>query len=403
MQHALRTAELLQAEGAHVGFILYQRDERISQPVVRERAVLDTYPAAAVSFNFRMDSALLTAAFRAASARVASAWSPRPGPRPLLYYQTPVLLPYAPPEYAIAVTHHSPFVENVKELLGPEATRRAFDWDHPKADHLSTMQAQAVEVVKARDSCLCLEISILQERFLGRRGVPERQVRRLPPPLGGEAPSGHLPEPVERLLAGSKPGPGRGRGLIALTAVSRLDYFKNAELYVTGCCLALRAGSLDIAVLVGGFPVDAERERLREMVPAELAHAFVFVPRLPRRLLVGSLFPRLAGRGIFVCSSRFDLVPYTALEAARAGLCTVVPDNGRVGAAEYLANEYRFSDSPAGLAALLEEFALDANALGRFDATADRIRQATSDEAFVRAFLEATSVPPRSSAGRATV
>jgi glycosyltransferase involved in cell wall biosynthesis len=332
-----------------------------------------------------MDPKALTTSFRLASQLVASSWNQNLLQLPLLYYQTSVLLPYAPTEYDVAVTHHSPFVEHVTQLLGAETAQRAFNWDHPKADHLAIMQSQALRVLATQENVHCLEISILQELFLRECGVPQRRIHRIPQPVGGSGVNGQLPSPLERVVVNL---PSEHPNLAAVTAVSRLDYFKNVELFVDGCCLALRNGDLQCVIVVAGFTHDEERERLRSRVPADLAASFTFIPRLERGLLIGSLFPRLAGKAVFVCSSRFDLVPYTVLEAARVNLCTVVPNHGRIGVAQYLPDQYQFDGSPPGLATLLANFARDRCSMERFQQTASLILQATSDETFLRSFAD---------------
>lgn len=378
VQHVVRAAEVLGATGARVGFILYHRCEETTAPVVDETAVLGRFPGAILRFHFAMEPAVLVIAFRDAVAKVADGWR-----APLLYLQTSAVLPYAPPELDVVVTHHSPFVTNVAEVLGPAGARSAFEWDHPKTEHLARMQAEGLAVTARSGNVRCGEISAIQEKYLLGRGVDRNRVVRLPQPLDGPCEAAPLPDAVAAAAAGRS----KGR-LIAVTAVSRLDYFKNVELFVEGAVEALRRGTLKKAVMIGGFPEDEERERLRALVPCELGQSFVFAPRVARAALVGSLFAQLASYGVFVCSSRFDLVPYTALEAARSGLCTVVPDTGNVGAAEYLSEDYRFPLSAEGLGDLFARLAGDGgdDELARFAETGIAVRAGTTDAAFAQAF-----------------
>lgn len=376
VQHAIRAAEILGATGARIGFILYDRCEEATAPVVDQTAVLGRFPGAVLRFHFRMEPALLVGAFREAVA-VASE-----GPRaPVLYLQTSAVLPYVPPELDVVVTHHSPFVANVAEVLGPAGARAAFEWDHPKTDHLARMQAEGLALAAGSGNVRCGEISAIQETYLLGRSVDPDRVSRLPQPLGGRCEAAPLPDAVAAAVEGRS----RGR-LIAVTAVSRLDYFKNVELFVEGAVEGLRRGALAKAVMIGGFPYEEGCERLRALVPCELHESFVFSPRVARAALVGSLFAQLASYGVFVCSSRFDLVPYTALEAARSGLCTVVPDTGNVGAAEYLPENFQFPPSAEGLGDLFARLAGDGGELARFAETGDAVRAGTSDAAFAHAF-----------------
>lgn len=377
VQHALQAADVLALNGGRVAFVLYRRLDTLRAPRLRRLRVLGRHPAVRVDFHYGMAEADVTAAFRAAIRQACGADS---DPAPVAYYQTSAVLPYAPPEFDTVVTHHSPFVGHVAEAIGWPAARQAFDWDHAKARHLLDIQRRGLDVVRRREGLLCAEISPLQVRRLCAEGVPTGRVTALAQPLDGAPGRAQVPA----ALAGLRGAP----GLVAVTAVSRLDHFKNVELFVEGCRIAIEHGDLARAVVIGGFPHDPERERLRALVPERLREAFVFTPRTSREALVGRVFPSLAGKGVFVCSSRFDLVPYTALEAARSGLCTVAPALASVGVRELLPEEYRFQATPTGLADCLKRLAHDPTGMGEFAATSAEIRRATSDEAFLSDFRE---------------
>ncbi len=377
VQHAFQGAAALSAAGASVGFVLYRRDEACDTPFISQRLIPTGYRGVVVRFHFGMREDVVARAFHEAVVRAAVSASP------VLYLQTSVLLPFLPPEYDIAITHHSPFVEDVIARIGATAARRAFDWDHPKTAHLRRFQERAVQALLERHNVICLEISVLQYRYLVSKGVPLSRVRRLPPPVSGRRGSDVrcLPEPLAGFLRERGP-----QGLVAITAVARLDYFKNIELFVEGCGLAIGDGHLDRALVVGGFELDPERERLKSLVPPDISDRILLTPRIGHDVLAESLFPALAGAGIFVCTSRFDLVPYTVLEAARVGLATAVPDHGNVGAAEYLPTEFLYSGSRESLAVLLAGIAADPGMLVDFGSTARAIAELTSDEAFVGVF-----------------
>nr|BBH87420.1 hypothetical protein KTC_21710 [Thermosporothrix sp. COM3] len=388
VQHVLRCADVLKQGGVNVGFLLYKRDEDLAEPLLEPGTVVQTFPAMTLHFHFGMEPNAVKAVFRSAIHHITESWGQGATRDPLLYYQTSALLPYAPTDHLIAITHHSPFVEQVARSIGTEAAWKAFNWDHPKAEHLLRTQNQALEIIASRDNIHCLEISILQQQFLREYGIAERQIHRIPQPVGSDESE---PEPLPPLLASALQDRAARSGLVAVTVVSRFDYFKNIELYIDGCCLALQNRALQQVLVIGGFADDEIRTQLQSRIPAELASAFLFIPRMERGVLTGALFPELANQAVFACTSRFDLVPYTALEAARAGLCTIVPDHGRVGAAEYIPDHYQFSDSPAGLATLLTKLASHPGYLEQFQQTAAKIRQATSDEAFFDSFVEICS------------
>ncbi|MFH8838074.1 glycosyltransferase [Streptomyces sp. NPDC017868] len=377
VQHAVRAADILHLNGGRVAFVLYRRRDGLRRPRVRPLHVFGRYPAVSLEFHYGMTDAELTDAFRTA---IRAAGGEEGEPSPVVYYQTSAVLPYAPPEFDSLITHHSPFVTHVAEAIGWPAAQQAFDWDHAKARHLQHVQQRGLDVVRRRERLLCAEISPLQVRRLRAEGVPAGRVTALAQPLDGAVGRARLPEELAGLPLSS--------GLLAVTAVSRLDHFKNVELFVAGCRLAIENGDLARAVVIGGFPEDAERERLRASIPRELRERFVFTPRTGRDALVGRFFPSLAGKAVFVCSSRFDLVPYTALEAARSGLCTVVADVGSVGVQEMLPEQYRFQATPAGLADCLKRLAHDPSGIRDFSGTSAEIRHATSDGAFLSGFRE---------------
>lgn len=382
VQHAIRTADVLAKLEVPVGFLLYERQPGTELPELREHAVLD-YPAIVVRFDFGIAHPAMATAFRAAvemlEKRRRSSVRDRRGSQ--LYFQTSAVLPFAPRACAIAVTHHAPFVDQVTAAIGPHAARAAFDWDHPKADHLARTQAAGIEFVASHSDVRCLEISPIQERYLAAHRIDDRRIRALAQPLEDDATTDGRHSDVAR-AAEILPE----NGFVALTAVSRFDGFKRVELFVEGAAQAVAARAVEHVVVIGGEPVDERRESLMSMIPISIRPAFTFLPRVPHSLLVRGLFPSLAGRGVFVCSSRFDLVPYTVLEAARVGLCTIVPDIDTVGSSAYLPPNYRYAPTSSDLTALLSRLARDGRTLRAFASVGESIARGTSDEAFLETF-----------------
>ncbi|GAA4232449.1 hypothetical protein GCM10022254_32340 [Actinomadura meridiana] len=159
---------------------------------------------------------------------------------------------------------------------------------------------------------------------------------------------------------------------------------------IEGTRIAVESGDLDGVIVIGGSTDDPDRQRLRSSLPAELAKSYLFLEKLPRQLLVNGLFPYLVSNTtatIFVCSSRYDLVPYTVLEAARSGLCTIVPSGGLVGASEYLPTEYQFRPTPSGLASRISALTSDDDLSLNFRPVAESIHRDTGDDAFMKAFF----------------
>lgn len=335
--YALKVAQALHRRGLLAGFLLYRRDEGLDRPRL-EPAPFPGYPALELGFHFGMGRRVVGAALEAARVRL---------DRGRLYYQTNVLLPFHPPGQPFVVTHHAPFVDHVVEAMGPRLAADAFGAGHEKLEHLRNHQRLGLDCL-ARGRGSAVEISAIQADYLRRHGVEGRCIHRIHPPLEWSDGTNGLSEAgarLRRFIGGSAPG------VVLCTACSRLDAFKNVELLVEAALRLLRSG-LDLRVLIiGGPPRDGERRRLERRVDKPLAHRFRFAPRVPRDDLA-QLLDELAGRGLFVCPSRYETCGLTPLEAAARGVCTLVADSpDRVEAASLVPPAQRFTPTVEGLAA----------------------------------------------------
>ncbi len=258
-----------------------------------------------------------------------------------------MLLPFHPPGQPFVVTHHAPFVDHVVEVMGPRLAADAFGAGRAKLEHLRNHQRIGLDCL-ARSRGSAVEISAIQADYLRRHGVEGRFIHRIHPPLewaDGASGFSEAGARLRRFIGGAGPG------VILCTACSRLDAFKNVELLVQAALRLLRSG-LDLRVLIiGGPPRDGERRRLERLVDESLAHRFRFAPRVPRGDLA-QLLDELAGRGLFVCPSRYETCGLTPLEAAARGVCTLVADApDRVEAASLVPPRQRFTPTVEGLAA----------------------------------------------------
>ena len=333
--YALRAAEALRRPGLLAGFLLYRRDEGLDRPRLDPVPLLG-YPALQLGFHFGMDRQVLGAALEAARARLG-------GGR--LYYQTNVLLPFHPPGRPLVVTHHAPFVDHVVEVMGPRLAEEAFGAGRAKLEHLRVNQRLGLKHL-ARSRGAAVEISSIQAEYLRAHGVEGRFIHRIHPPLESDAVNGLSGEGARLRSFIARGGP----RLVLCTACSRLDAFKNVELFVRAAVGLARSG-LDLrALVIGGPPDDAQRRRLQGLVDAGLAHRFRFSPRVSRDDLA-HLLDDLAGRGLFVCPSRYETCGLTPLEAAARGVCTLVADTpDRVEAAMLVPPRHRFPPTAEGLA-----------------------------------------------------
>ena len=349
--YALRAAEALDRLGLLAGFLLYRRDERLDRPRLLAAPFLG-YPALELGFHFGMGRDVVGAALADARTRL---------DRGRLYYQTNVLLPFHPPGQPFAVTHHAPFVDHVVEALGPRLAEEAFGAGPAKLEHLRDSQRLGLDYL-ARSRGSAVEISSIQAGYLRTRGVRPRSIHRIHPPLEWSGGADGLSRAGARLRSFiARAGP----GLVLCTACSRLDAFKNVELFVEAALRLLKSG-LDLrALIVGGLSRDGERRRLEALVDEGLAHRFCFAPRVSRDDLAG-LLDELAGRGLFVCPSRYETCGLTPLEAAARGVCTLVADTpDRVEAALLVPPGHRFAPTVEGLGAAVRRLAGDGRTPGR--------------------------------------
>jgi glycosyltransferase involved in cell wall biosynthesis len=391
VQHVVRSAEIAERHRARVGLVLYDRDDSATEPHLSRGVMLGRWPFVRLRYAASPPNCgagtngRLTDAIRRAVGAIHARWNVAPDQEPyVLYFQTGSMLAHAPPECRVVVTHHSPFVLDVADVVGWEAARRAFDWDHAKTDYLARTQAEGLEFIKTHARVRCAEISAVQRRYLRRIGVGDTQVADLPPPVGWGA---AVPPPhagVDALLA--RCDPRTERRDIAVLAVSRFDGFKNVDLFLHAVTIALQDRQLRAAVVIGGDAGDRTVEALRCMIPAAVRARVAFLGRLPRSVLIHRVFRALRDRAVFVCCSHYDLVPYTALEAARAGLPVIAPDTASVGVSEYLPDTYRFEPSPPGLVEKLRQLGGRPSELDGFASCAAMIAEATSDERFVERF-----------------
>lgn len=316
--------------GALRGLVLYARDESLAAP----RTHLSMHGpilCATVFFNFRVARAALSAALALAFARLGYPSSTLP----IVYYQTDTLLHYHPPGFPFAVTHHGPFVADFAHHFSEAEAVLAFG-DADKVSLLRHQQDLGVYALVRASNGFALLHSALQRQFLLDAGVPhDRCCFDLTPPIAVPTADSHpLPEHIGQFLQ-------QGAPLILLTAVARLDHFKNVPVILDVALTLLRRG-IDLQVLIVGDPVeeDARRAALARLVPAPFASRVLIVPRLPKSVLY-SLFAQTCNSAIFVCPSRYETLGITPLEAAAAGVATLVPDSTLVEVGAWFPPQYR--------------------------------------------------------------
>ena len=269
VQHVFGTADRLAALGLQVQYLTYRRDPSAPVPRIESRPVVDGLPAFRLVFDWSHPRAVVMAVIEDWAAHQ------RHGERrigvPTFYVQSDAVLEFFAGVWPVVITHHAPFVDDVSRRLSEKAAKDSFDWDHPKADFLAVRQQQAVEILRDQ-AVVCLEISALQEDYLLARGIPPHRILRLPPPiqLGATQAQAGLVGPVRRLV----------------TAVSRFDGFKGADLIVDAAVCILATSSVASIELVGGGQDDPVRDELiRRLSPAARAVTSL-VPRISHSELI---------------------------------------------------------------------------------------------------------------------
>lgn len=349
--HTVSVLRILEEEDSFAGFLLYERDETVSEPHIETTSVLGRR-AMVLRFHFSMAPEAVSRAIDACVTRL-MAGDQRQAP-PLLYYQTNVMLPFHPRSYGLAVTHHAPFVSHLIESVGREVAVEAFGGGRSKLDHLALVQEWGLAALRFHDRSTAIELSGIQQAYLIRRGISaDRAVRVLPPvTIATKADTGRARE----LLSGF------GTSTVLLTAVARLDGFKNVQLLVRAACELMRAGANVRVVVVGGTDGDdGQRRELAHLVSPECRDRFRFAPRLARAELAG-LFDLLCRRGIFVCTSRYETCGLTPLEAVARGMRAIVPDApSQVEVSSLLPRQNRYAPNVSGLVDKLRQLCLSEN------------------------------------------
>ena len=348
---ALQVIRVLEGAGLFCGVILYDRQSHLAAPVV-QLVTRDSTPCVKLSFNFGMNTVQVRYALCAATALLMAKFSnilP-----PMLYYQTDTLLRYHPKRLPYCVTHHGPFYDDFTRHFTKGLAAVAYGSEN-KASHLAVTQEEGLRYLKASDRAYVLQHSKKQGDYLIERGIDPARIRALNPPIHSmRMYHHHKTANIEQLVSFSS----SERNLI-FTAVARLDYFKNIELLVDSAVSLLDRGKLVRLLIVGGEGIsDTASARLIARVPQKHSAHVKITPKIPKDDMY-ALFDYVRTHGIFVCTSRYETLGITPLEAALSGVATVMPDCDLVEASRYFPSSFRFEPTVTGLSHVLERFLQD--------------------------------------------
>ncbi|NJQ00268.1 glycosyltransferase [Streptomyces zingiberis] len=345
---ALEAAACLEEAGAFSGFILYSRQEGQRTPTLHS-VTRDGLPCLVMRFNFSMHPADIRSALSSAAMELTRrATDTATGP-PMLYYQTDTLLGYHPSHLPACVTHHGPFFDDFAEQFSEDDTFQAFG-NPEKALHIMRRQELGLAELLAARHIFVIQHSRMQRDYLVGRGMDPARMREVSPPIGPE--KDRSTRPAAEILNFIE-----SAQLALCTAVARLDHFKNLDLLVSAGTELMDRGLPVKILLIGGDESDnVRRTSLLRDVPARHADRFLLTARLAKAELY-SVFRTARRRTVFVCTSRYETLGITPLEAALSGLSTVVPHSRPVEAARFFPPGATFEPTTNGLVTLIEQLA----------------------------------------------
>ncbi|MDR3191412.1 MAG: glycosyltransferase [Lactobacillaceae bacterium] len=362
------------------GIILYKRDETIQTPTIEARPSANC-PVLILHFNFGMEHAAVQTAILSAVQTIKS--KQQLTLDPIVYYQTDTLLKYHPTQIPSFITHHGPFARDFIEHYSLTGAVKAYG-SKAKVEHLMTSQAEGLVSLKAQQNAYVLQHSRLQKDCLIEYGLAASRIFKMVPPI--IVPSVETPKVRAEIADFAEADPAT---LFLISTVARLDYFKNLDLLVEAA-VALRQQQLPVKVIIAGDALENEvnRHELLKRIPAEFQADFLICERLPKDELY-SLFALMKQRAIFVCTSRYETLAITPLEAALLGVYTIVPNLPQVEVASYMGIEEKFTYSLADLTALL----LDCyqTKLYQRDYQLVHVQQQLDKRLFERSFMDAVA------------
>lgn len=335
----------LAATGIRPAFVLYQRDEHLSVPALANSTFLNC-PAIRIRFHFAMDQGLLSQALGDCARRLPAALRETGQFCVVFYYQSSTFLPFTPPGYPFVVTHHGPFVHDVRSKCGDAFAIQAFGGGPDKVLHLHKYQKKGLDVLRHGPGA-AIEMSSVQRRTLVERGVPVAKIFPALPPASLLCNNVQRDDPYRRA---SEDEP----ALHLFTAAARVDRFKNFGELILAANILVRSGvRVRLSMFVGGEGEDRARSDLKRTLIPELRCSAQIGPKLGHGALLRCMSENRK-RGVFVCSSVYETLGITPLEAISSGMATVAPARRRtVGVTDYIGSSYQYYGGAAGLAAKL--------------------------------------------------
>ncbi|EKY3920622.1 glycosyltransferase family 4 protein [Enterobacter hormaechei] len=333
---SLHMKNFIKRNNGYVGSLYYEREDDISEPILYKEGNDDDF-SLCIKFNYSMPTDMLTEILRNAFSIFAERLE-KPYDKFIVYYQTDTLLSFHPIEIPYCVTHHGPFIEDFVHHYSYKEASYAFG-GNDKVNHLFKQQNKGISVLKNGNGFAILHSSI-QKNYLSNKGISQEKCLKITPPVN--LPTHTISDDINIQTIHDFMGKITADDIILLTAVARLDYFKNIEMFLKAS-VKLAETNQRIKILIIGDNQDYEerREKMHNMIPLAIKDRFIIYPKLsPTKL--NSVFTALKKKGIFVCTSRYETLGITPLEAALSGIYTLMPALDSVEASLYFKDEDRF-------------------------------------------------------------
>lgn len=317
---------ILKENNAFCGMMLYIKDENAHNPTIKYEVRNDN-SCCTITFKAKIDKSLLRDAILAGSKNLAIKIGSTLAP--MLYYQDERLLASHPDELPLCITHHGPFYHDFISHF-PKDALSAFGGEEQslqKAEDLRILQEIGMEQLFSQRNAFVLKLSNIQGRHLERLGFNSGKIFPLSPPIHSMLNEGHAE--AARCLDLNEHTPPAGQHFL-FTAVARLSYFKAIEVLIDAAVLLLSRGLTITILIAGGDDSEvhaATRVRLLQQIPSRFRANFKIIPKLTKSKLY-RLFASEDVRksGVFVCSSRYETLGITPLEAALSSITTVIQD-----------------------------------------------------------------------------
>lgn len=348
------TAEVVKAFqelGNFKGLILYKRVEGLTHPQLSNINLLwGNYKSITLQFNFQMAAIDIQNSLHDAIIKL----NPSQTDNVMVYYQIETLLPFHPQTAPACVTHHGPLAEHFLERnKNDDAAQEAFG-SQQKLTILKYWQKAGLNTLRSRKDIHVLSHSNLQGEILEKLDISPEKIHYLSPPIpGNDYPleTIQLEQELERFITTARDA----NEVIFTTAVARLDYFKNVDMLVSAVLPLLMKGKKVKVLIFGGCAnEEASRQKIITQLPDTWQAHFMITKRLTRPQLYTTLH-LLKNTGVFVCTSRYETLGITPLEAASIGICTLMPDIRDVEASRYFPDEYRYRYTVNDLTSKLDQ------------------------------------------------